>query len=82
MSIVFSSNELINIAVGIERRGITFYDIMAKSTDDEMSRAVFHSLTNMEREHIRIFQDMLGDISMRSACRTRCCRAIRRSRTP
>ena len=61
MSISFSISELIDIAIGIERRGITFYDIMAKSTDDEMARDVFQSLVNMEREHIRIFQDMLGE---------------------
>jgi len=61
MSIVFSSNELINIAIGIERRGITFYDIMAKSTDNEMARAVFENLVDMERRHIEIFQDMLGE---------------------
>ena len=61
MSIVFSVNELINIAIGIERRGITFYDIMARSTDDEMARDVFQGLADMEREHIQIFQDMLGE---------------------
>ncbi len=61
MSMVFSGSELINIAISIERRGITFYDIMAKSTDDEMARGIFQRLTEMEREHIQIFQDMLGE---------------------
>lgn len=61
MSIAFSVNELINIAIGTERRGITFYDIMAKSTDNEMAREVFERLVDMEREHIQIFQDMLGE---------------------
>ena len=61
MSIVFSISELINIAIGIERRGITFYDIMAKSTDNEIARETFQSLADMEREHIQIFQDMLGE---------------------
>jgi rubrerythrin len=61
LSIAFSSRELINIAIGIERRGITFYDIMAKSTDDEAARAVFEALVIMERQHIEIFQDMLGE---------------------
>ena len=60
MSIAFSVSELINIAIGIERRGITFYDIMAKSTDDEMARHVFQNLADMERGHIQIFEDMLG----------------------
>ncbi len=61
MSIAFSVSELINIAIGIERRGITFYDIMAKSTDNEIARHVFQGLTDMERGHIQIFQDMLGE---------------------
>ena len=52
---------LINIAIGIERRGITFYDVMAKSTDNEMVRAAFEGLVEMEREHLKIFQDMLTE---------------------
>jgi len=62
MSTVFSGGELINIAIGIERRGITFYDIMAKSTDSEMARAVFEELVEMEREHLKTFQDMLEQV--------------------
>lgn len=61
MSISFSGSELINIAIGIERRGIAFYDIMAKSTENTETRELFQYLTDMEREHIRIFQDMLGE---------------------
>ena len=62
MSIVFSGDELLNIAISIERRGMTFYDIMAKSTDNEVARAVFEALVNMEREHITIFEDMMDEI--------------------
>jgi rubrerythrin len=61
MSIVFSSNELINAAINIERRGISFYDVMAKSTDNEEAKAVFEGLVSMEREHIRIFEGMLSE---------------------
>ncbi len=61
MSIAFSFGELIDIAIGIERRGITFYDVMAKSTDNEIARRVFQGLVEMEREHIEIFQNMLGE---------------------
>ncbi len=60
MSVLFSGGDLVNIAIDIERRGIMFYDIMAKSTDNEDARAVFEGLVEMEREHIRIFEDMLG----------------------
>ena len=61
MSVNFAPDELINVAIDIERRGISFYDVMAISTDDESARAVFQGLVDMEREHIEIFQDMLGE---------------------
>ena len=61
MSISFSGSELINIAIGIERRGIVFYDIMARSTENATAREVFHYLADMERQHIQTFQDMLAE---------------------
>jgi rubrerythrin len=59
MSISFSGSELINIAIGIEGRGIVFYDVMAKSTQNEAAREVFNYLADMERNHIDTFKDML-----------------------
>ncbi len=61
MSLTFSGSELINIAIGIERRGIVFYDIMARSTENAVARDTFESLTDMERAHVQIFQDMLAE---------------------
>jgi len=61
VSISFSGSELINIAIDIERRGIAFYDIMTKSTENATAREVFQHLVDMEREHIRIFEGMLGE---------------------
>jgi rubrerythrin len=60
MSIVFSPAELINIAIGIERSGITFYDIMARTTDSEMAREIFVDFVEMERGHLMLFQEMLS----------------------
>ena len=62
MPIAFSGSELINIAVDIERRGIAFYDIMAKSTDNAVARDAFQYLADMERMHIHIFQGMLDEV--------------------
>jgi rubrerythrin len=59
MSISFSGSELINIAIGIEGRGIVFYDVMAKSTQNEAAREVFNYLADMERGHIETFKAML-----------------------
>ena len=61
MPIAFSGSELINIAIGIERRGITFYDTLARSTENATARDVFKYLADMEREHIQIFQGMLSE---------------------
>ena len=61
MNVVFSGDELIKIAIDIERRGISFYDVMAKSTDSDLARAVFGNLAEMEREHLKTFQDMLAE---------------------
>ena len=57
-----TGDDIINIAIGIERRGISFYDVMAKSADDEVSRGIFEALVGMEREHLEIFQNMLDDV--------------------
>jgi len=61
MSITFSASELINIAIGNERKGIAFYDVMTRSADSASARGVFQYLANMEREHIQIFNDMLAE---------------------
>lgn len=65
MSIAFSPGELINIAIGIERSGITFYDIMARTTDSEMAREIFEEFVAMERQHLNLFQDMLAGTDKR-----------------
>ena len=61
MSISFYGNELINIAIGIERRGIAFYDVLARSTQNAKAREIFRYLVGMERDHIQIFQNMLDE---------------------
>lgn len=61
MTISFSGSELLTIAIGIERMGIAFYDIMTGSTKNAIAREVFKYLGDMEREHIRTFQGMLAE---------------------
>jgi rubrerythrin len=62
MSIVSSGDELIRIAIDIERRGISFYDVIAKSTDNEIAKETFEELVAMEREHLSLFQEMLAEL--------------------
>ncbi|HAZ31851.1 MAG TPA: hypothetical protein DCY61_04020 [Dehalococcoidia bacterium] len=61
MSISFSTSELINIAIDIERRGMAFYDVMSQSTENAEAGELFRHLSEMERQHVQIFQDMLGE---------------------
>ncbi len=61
MSTVFSASELINLAIDVERKGIVFYDVMARSTENEATREAFRYLIGLEREHIQIFQNMPGE---------------------
>jgi rubrerythrin len=61
VSVSFSGNELFDIAIGIERRGVAFYDIMTKSTDSPEARDIFQRLADMEREHMQIFKAMRNE---------------------
>ena len=61
MPISLSGSELINLAIDIERRGIAFYDIMARTAENDATREAFRYLVEMEREHVRTFQSMLDD---------------------
>ncbi len=61
MSISFSGRELLSIAVGIEERGITFYEALARASKDASTRSTFQGLADMERQHARTFQDMFKD---------------------
>ena len=62
MSIAFSGGELIDIAIGIEKQGIVFYDVMARSTKQAIARDLFIHLAEAERVHAETFQGMLDTI--------------------
>jgi rubrerythrin len=59
---VFSGNELIEVALGIERNGVVYYSSLAKSTTEPWLKDTYHHLADMERKHIEIFQNMLGSV--------------------
>ncbi len=61
MASPYSAKELVDIAIGIERRGIIYYDIIARSTENDQARAVFEGLARMERVHLATFEHMLDD---------------------
>ena len=63
MAFDFSMSEIINAAIGIEKRGYAFYTVMAKSTPNDGARMVYNHLAETEKDHIRIFQEMLAGVS-------------------
>ena len=63
MSLIFTGKELINIAVGIEKNGAAYYNAILASLKDDTLRKAFQYLADSEREHIKVFQSMLGSIS-------------------
>jgi rubrerythrin len=61
---VFTIQELVKVAVNIERSAITFFDIMARTTDSDVARDAFEEFVRMEREHLALLQDMLTPLSV------------------
>jgi len=63
MGILFSGGELIDIAVGIERNGVAFYETLQESTKDESTSSIYRRLADMEKTHIDIFEGMRTRLS-------------------
>ncbi len=59
MTIAFSLEEIIKLAMGIERQGIVFYDVMARSTRQPAARDLFIRLADAERDHMATFKNMM-----------------------
>ena len=63
MGVFFSGGELVDIAVGIERNGASFYDSLAKSASNEIAKDIYEHLANEEKKHIGVFQSMLAAVA-------------------
>jgi rubrerythrin len=63
MGIFFSGRELIEIAIGIEGNGATFYNSLAGSTKIPEAKGTYKYLADQEKQHAAIFQKMLGMVS-------------------
>ena len=59
MGVLFSGSELINIAIGIEKNGLAFYQSLVKAEKDVMARGAYKYLADMEEKHLKTFQSML-----------------------
>jgi rubrerythrin len=55
---VFTVGEMLDIAVGIERNGVMYYESLAQLASDAELKAVYAGLAGMERHHIDVFQNL------------------------
>lgn len=62
MGVFFSGRELIEIAIGIEKNGATFYNSLAGSTKNPEAKGTYKYLADQEKEHAGVFQRMLGSV--------------------
>jgi len=60
---VFTSAELLDIAVGIERNGVAYYDSLSQTTGDPALKRTYEELADMERHHIDVFEQMRRALS-------------------
>jgi len=62
MAIFFSASELVNIAIGIEKSGLAFYQSLVKKEKGVMARGAYKYLAEMEEKHIKTFRSMLDAV--------------------
>ncbi|MFC2008707.1 ferritin family protein [Chloroflexota bacterium] len=60
---VFTVGELLDIAVGIERNGVTYYESLTQLTPDTELKSIYSGLASMERHHIDVFQNLRAGLS-------------------
>jgi rubrerythrin len=58
MAVFFSGSELLEIAMGIERNGMAFYQAMADKTEKRDVKDLYNHLAGEEKKHLDIFKGM------------------------
>ncbi|MFP4348437.1 MAG: ferritin-like domain-containing protein [Desulfococcaceae bacterium] len=59
----FRAGEVLEMAVQIERQGVTFYETCLKTELPAKIKQVFQFLLDQEHQHIQTFQEMRQDLS-------------------
>jgi rubrerythrin len=65
MAVFFSGSELLEIAMGIEKNGMAFYQALADKTGREDIKDIYNYLAGEEKKHLDTFQgmsDSLGQV--------------------
>jgi len=58
MAVFFSGSELLEIAMGIERNGMAFYQALADKTGNRDVKDIYNYLAGEEKKHLDTFQGM------------------------
>ncbi len=58
MAVFFSGSELLEIAIGIERNGMAFYQAVADKTGIRDVKDIYNYLAGEEKKHLDTFQGM------------------------
>ena len=62
MAIFFSGSELLEMAIGIERNGMAFYQALADKTGSRDVKDIYNHLAGEEKKHLDTFQGMLDSL--------------------
>jgi len=62
MAMRFSPDEVFEMATELERRGIWFYENLAKKNSDPKSKEIFIFLGDEEKKHLEFFQKTRNDL--------------------
>ena len=62
MELKYAGNEILKMAVEIEKNGKAFYDEVIQHMAHEKAKSVFQFLSDEEVKHEKIFREMLGEI--------------------
>jgi rubrerythrin len=62
MAVFFSGSELLEIAMGIERNGMAFYQALADKTGNRDVKDIYTYLAGEEKKHLNTFQGMLDSL--------------------
>ena len=66
MSVGFSGNDVVEVAVQMERNGLRFYSQAADSVANERAKDLLQRLAKDEVQHLRFFEQMLSSVGLAS----------------
>jgi rubrerythrin len=62
MANIFSSSEIVEIGIQIERNGRDFYNSLFDKSDNDKAKEIYKYLAGEEEKHISVFRDILDTV--------------------